>query len=151
MSMSSMQHTVRMAASMRGWSACCGFTGSSASNLASTSTSTSAWRALPSTTATYQQARSRTTLAPRRTKYRKAFKGRIPVKTGGSITGTLLEHGDFGIRVTQETRLSAKQLQSASDALKRGIKPVKGARVYLRVFPDIPVCIKVRRSFPSML
>lgn len=39
--------------------------------------------------------------------------------------------------------MSAKQLSSAHEALRRGIKPVKGAKVYIRVFPDIPVCIKV--------
>lgn len=90
-----------------------------------------------------QQVRTRTSLTPRRTKYRKAHKGRIPIRTGGSTAGTTLEHGDFGIRVKEPTRLSAKQLHSASEALRRGIKPVKGARVYTRVFPDIPVCIKV--------
>ena len=90
-----------------------------------------------------QQTRARSSLTPRRTKYRKAHKGRIPVRTGGSTAGTTLEHGDFGIRVKEPTRLSAKQLHSASEALRRGIKPVKGARVYTRVFPDIPVCIKV--------
>lgn len=93
-----------------------------------------------------QQVRTRTSLTPRRTKYRKAHKGRIPIRTGGSTAGTTLEHGDYGIRVKEPTRLSAKQLHSASEALRRGIKPVKGARVYTRVFPDIPVCIKVRCS-----
>lgn len=42
-------------------------------------------------------------------------------------------------------RLTAKQLTSAEEAIRRAIKPIKGAKVYLRVFPDIPVCIKVCR------
>jgi len=87
--------------------------------------------------------RSKTTFTPRRTKYRKAHKGRVPVRTGGSTSGTTLEHGEYGIRVNEATRLSAKQLASAQEALRRGIKPIKGARLYTRVFTDIPVCIKV--------
>jgi len=39
-------------------------------------------------------------------------------------------------------RLTAKQLQTAEEVIKRIIKTVKGSKVYLRVFPDIPVCIK---------
>lgn len=42
-------------------------------------------------------------------------------------------------------RLTAKQLTGAEEVIKRKIKPVKGAKVYMRVFPDIPVCIKVCR------
>lgn len=92
----------------------------------------------------FQQSRTKLTLTPRRSKYRKAFKGRIPVHTGGSTAGTTIEHGEFGLRVKDRpSRLSAKQLSSAHEALRRGIKPVKGAKVYIRVFPDIPVCIKV--------
>lgn len=90
------------------------------------------------------QIRTKTSLTPRRTKYRKAFKGRVPVHTGGSTAGTTLEHGEFGLRVKDRpTRLTAKQLHSAHEALRRGIKPIKGSQIYLRVFPDIPVCIKV--------
>lgn len=95
-----------------------------------------------------QQIRTRTSLTPRRTKYRKAHKGRVPIHTGGSTAGTTLEHGEYGIRVKEAVRLSAKQLHSASEALRRGIKPIKGARLYTRVFPDIPVCIKVGPAQP---
>ena len=90
------------------------------------------------------QVRYRGTLVPRKTKYRKAHKGKVPVRTGGSTAGTTLQHGDYGIRVKEGVRFSAKQLTSAREALKRGIKAIKGAQVYLRLFPDIPVCIKVR-------
>lgn len=92
----------------------------------------------------FQQTRTKLTLTPRRSKYRKAFKGRVPVHTGGSTAGSTVEHGEYGLRVkSRPSRLSAKQLSSAHEALRRGIKVVKGAKVYLRVFPDIPVCIKV--------
>lgn len=81
-------------------------------------------------------------LAPRRTKYRKAHKGRVPIPSGGSLKGTTLTMGEYGIRVLTGVRLSAKQLQSAQTALKRKLRAVKGSQVFMRVFPDIPVCVK---------
>ncbi|GAA5910486.1 mitochondrial 54S ribosomal protein uL16m MRPL16 [Sporobolomyces salmoneus] len=81
-------------------------------------------------------------LVPRRTKYRKAHKGRTPLALGGSTKGTTLEWGDYGLRVNEAVRLSAKHLETAEAALKRGLKPIRGSKVYLRIFPDIPVCIK---------
>ncbi|KAM0748494.1 ribosomal protein L16 [Meredithblackwellia eburnea MCA 4105] len=81
-------------------------------------------------------------LVPRRTKYRKAHKGRTPIALGGSTKGTTLEWGDYGIRVNEPVRLTAKHIETAEAALKRGLKPIRGSKVYLRVFPDIPVCIK---------
>ncbi|KDQ10297.1 hypothetical protein BOTBODRAFT_116005 [Botryobasidium botryosum FD-172 SS1] len=87
--------------------------------------------------------RPRTQLAPRRVKYRKAHKGRVPIATGGSVKGTTLAYGDFGLRISGDgVRLTAKQLQSAEVALKRKLKVIKGAVVWMRVFPDIPVCVK---------
>lgn len=68
-------------------------------------------------------------LVPRRTKYRKAHKGRIPIALGGSTKGTTLEWGDYGLRVNEPCRLSAKHLESAEAALKRGLKPVRGSKV----------------------
>ncbi|SCV69831.1 BQ2448_1225 [Microbotryum intermedium] len=81
-------------------------------------------------------------LMPRRTNYRKAHKGRLPIALGGSTKATTLEWGDFGLRVNEPCRLSAKHLETAEAALKRGLKTVRGSKVYMRVFPDIPVCIK---------
>jgi ribosomal protein L16 len=88
------------------------------------------------------QSRNAAQLAPRRTKYRKAHKGRVPLHTGGSLKGTTLSEGAYGIRLLEPARLSAKQLQSAEVALKRKLKVIKGAQVFMRVFPDIPVCVK---------
>jgi ribosomal protein L16/L10AE len=77
----------------------------------------------------------------------KRHKGRVPIPTGGSIKGTTLAYGEWGIRIKgQGVRLTAKQLTTAEEVIKRKIKVIKGAKVYLRVFPDIPVCVKVRMS-----
>lgn len=89
-------------------------------------------------------ARFRHQLAPRKVKYIKRHKGVIPIPIGGSIKGTTLAHGEWGLRIKGNgVRLTAKQLQTAEEVIKRKIKQVKGSKVYLRVFPDIPVCIKV--------
>lgn len=89
--------------------------------------------------------RFRSQLAPRRIDYIRRHKGVIPVPVGGSTKGTTLAQGDWGIRIKGNgVRLTAKQLTSAEEAIKRKIKSVKGAKVYMRVFPDIPVCLKVR-------
>lgn len=98
---------------------------------------------LPSFTWSNQtSSRNAAQLAPRRTKYRKAHKGRVPLHTGGSLKGTTLCEGSYGIRLLEPARLSAKQLQSAETALKRKLKVIKGAQVFMRVFPDIAVCVK---------
>ncbi|GLB39199.1 putative universal ribosomal protein uL16 family protein [Lyophyllum shimeji] len=88
-------------------------------------------------------ARNRSQLAPRQVQHIKRHKGRIPIPTGGSTKGTTLAYGDWGIRIKGNgARLTAKQLTTAEDVIKRKIKVIKGSKVYLRVFPDIPVCIK---------
>jgi ribosomal protein L16/L10AE len=75
----------------------------------------------------------------------KRHKGRVPIPTGGSIKGTTLAYGEWGIRIKgQGVRMTAKQLTTAEEVIKRKLKVIKGAKVYLRVFPDIPVCVKVR-------
>ncbi|KAI0088439.1 ribosomal protein L10e/L16, partial [Irpex rosettiformis] len=88
-------------------------------------------------------ARFRSQLAPKRVDFIKRHKGIIPVPIGGSTKGTTLAFGQWGIRIKGNgVRLTAKQLTSAEDAIKRKIKTIKGAKVYMRVFPDIPVCQK---------
>ncbi|KAG8726509.1 mitochondrial ribosomal large subunit component [Ceratobasidium sp. 428] len=87
--------------------------------------------------------RARSQLAPRRVRYRKSHKGRVPVPIGGSIKGTTLAFGEYGLRVRGEgMRLTAKQLQSAEVVIKRKLKIVKSSQVWMRVFPDLPVCVK---------
>ncbi|KAG6812524.1 hypothetical protein H0H92_002415 [Tricholoma furcatifolium] len=88
-------------------------------------------------------ARGRSQLAPRQVRNVKRHKGRVPIPTGGSTKGTTLAYGDWGIRIKGNgARLTAKQLTTAEEVIKKKIKVIKGSKVYLRVFPDIPVCIK---------
>ncbi len=87
--------------------------------------------------------RSRGQLAPQKVKYLKRHKGRVPIPIGGSTRGTTLAFGDWGIRIRENgMRLSAKQLTTAEDAIKGKLNVWKGAKVWLRCFPDISVCIK---------
>ena len=55
-----------------------------------------------------------------------------------------MAYGEWGIRIKGNgARLSAKQLTTAQEVIMKKLRVMKGAKVYLRVFPDIPVCIKV--------
>ena len=88
--------------------------------------------------------RGRGDLAPKQVKHAKRHKGRVPIPIGGSTKGTTLAYGEWGIRIKGNgARLSAKQLSTAQEVIVKKLKILKGSKVYLRVFPDIPVCIKV--------
>ncbi|CAH1767591.1 7932_t:CDS:2, partial [Entrophospora sp. SA101] len=89
-----------------------------------------------------EQRRYRSDFAPRKTKYRKAHKGRVPVRVGGSTKGNTIAFGEYGLRVTYGVRLTSAQLTAARNALKRKLKPIKEAKLWMRVFPDIPVTAK---------
>ncbi|KAJ7054350.1 mitochondrial 54S ribosomal protein YmL47, partial [Mycena amicta] len=87
--------------------------------------------------------RARNNLAPRQVKHPKRHKGRVPIPIGGSTRGSTLAYGDWGLRIKGNgVRLSAKQLEVVEETIKKKLKILKGVKVYLRVFPDIPVCIK---------
>ncbi|CAK5272951.1 unnamed protein product, partial [Mycena citricolor] len=87
--------------------------------------------------------RERNNLAPRKVKHVKRHKGRVPIPIGGSIKGTTLAYGDWGLRIKGNgARLTAKQLETVEEVVKKKLKIIKGVKVYLRIFPDIPVCIK---------
>lgn len=88
------------------------------------------------------QIRCASNLGPRRTKYRKAQKGRVPFPTGGSVKGTTVTQGIYGLRALDPSRITATQLTAAETALKRKLKVVRGSQVFMRVFPDIPFCVK---------
>jgi ribosomal protein L16/L10AE len=112
--------------------------------------------ALPSTRHTVETAlsplsiftRGRAILAPKQVKNVKRHKGRVPIPIGGSTKGTTLAYGEWGIRIKGNgARLTAKQLTTARDVILKKLKILKGSKVYLRVFPDIPVCIKVWHMF----
>ena len=76
-------------------------------------------------------------LQPKKTKYRKAHKGRIHGKATSCNT---LDFGAFGLKATEPDRLTARQIEAASRALARGMK--RAGRIWIRVFPDVPVSKK---------
>src|SRR3954464_9660841 len=76
-------------------------------------------------------------LSPKRTKYRKQFKGRIH---GVAKGGTTLNFGAFGLKATEPGRITAREIEAARRAITRHIKRV--GRVWIRVFPDVPVSAK---------
>jgi len=79
---------------------------------------------------------------PKRRKYKKAQKGRVSVSLGGSNRGTELAFGDYGVRSLEPHRLTARQLDSVRNTIRRVLKPTKGLKMFMRVFPDIPVTAK---------
>ena len=86
---------------------------------------------------------SRLIQVPRRVRSNKTHKGRIPVRTGQSTKGTTLQYGDYGLRLTHEGRsLSAKQLQTADNILRKALKEVKEHRIYYRFACGKAVCKK---------
>ena len=76
-------------------------------------------------------------LSPKRTKYRKAFKGRIH---GNAKSGTEVSFGSFGLKAMEPARITARQIESARRAITRHIRRV--GRVWIRIFPDVPVSTK---------
>ena len=76
-------------------------------------------------------------LQPVRTKYRKAFKGRIHGNASRAVT---LNYGQFGLKATQPDRIIGKQIEAARVALTRYMK--RTGKVWTRIFPNIPVSKK---------
>ena len=76
-------------------------------------------------------------LQPKRTKFRKAHKGRIK---GIATSGHSLAFGQFGLKALEPDRVTARQLEAARRALTRHMK--RAGRVWIRVFPDVPVSKK---------
>jgi len=76
-------------------------------------------------------------LQPKRTKFRKAHKGRIHGKAPG---GTTLNFGQFGLKATTPGRVTARQIEAARRAMNRHMK--RSGKVWIRIFPDVPVTAK---------
>ena len=76
-------------------------------------------------------------LQPKRTKYRKQFKGRIHGEAKG---GFLLNFGSFALKATEPERVTARQIEAARRAITRHMK--RQGRVWIRIFPDLPVTAK---------
>lgn len=76
-------------------------------------------------------------LQPKKTKFRKAFKGRIH---GNAKGGTSLNFGSYGLKAMEPERITARQIEAARRAISRAIK--RQGRLWIRVFPDLPVSSK---------
>jgi len=76
-------------------------------------------------------------LSPKRTKFRKAHKGRIHGLAKG---GTQLNFGAYGLKATEPARITARQIEAARRAITRHIR--RAGRVWIRIFPDVPVSSK---------
>ncbi len=76
-------------------------------------------------------------LQPKRTKFRKQHKGRIH---GTAKGGTELNFGSFGLKAMEPERVTARQIEAARRALTRHMK--RAGRVWIRIFPDVPVSKK---------
>ena len=76
-------------------------------------------------------------LSPKRTKYRKAHKGRIHGLAKG---GTSLNFGAFGLKALEPERVTARQIEASRRAITRAMK--RAGRVWIRIFPDVPVSTK---------
>jgi large subunit ribosomal protein L16 len=76
-------------------------------------------------------------LSPKRTKYRKAHKGRVHGLAKG---GTTLNFGAYGLKAFDPGRITARQIEAARRAITRHIR--RSGRVWIRVFPDVPVSTK---------
>jgi large subunit ribosomal protein L16 len=76
-------------------------------------------------------------LSPKRTKFRKQFKGRIK---GDAKGGTALNFGEYGLKALEPERITAREIEAARRAITRQMK--RAGRVWIRVFPDVPVSKK---------
>jgi large subunit ribosomal protein L16 len=76
-------------------------------------------------------------LQPKRTKFRKAHKGRIH---GTAKGGTELNFGSYGLKAMEPERVTARQIEAARRAITRHMK--RAGRVWIRIFPDLPVSQK---------
>ena len=76
-------------------------------------------------------------LQPKRTKFRKMQKGRIK---GAAKGGTTLNFGSYGLKAQEPARITARQIEAARRTMTRQMK--RAGRVWIRIFPDVPVSKK---------
>ena len=76
-------------------------------------------------------------LQPKRTKYRKQFKGR---NAGFATRGAHVSFGEFGLKATSRARMTAREIEAARRAMARYVK--RGGQIWIRVFPDVPISKK---------
>ncbi|MGB5397247.1 MAG: 50S ribosomal protein L16 [Gammaproteobacteria bacterium] len=76
-------------------------------------------------------------LQPKRTKFRKMFKGK---NRGVAQSGNRVSFGDFGLKAVERGRITARQIEAARRAMTRHIK--RGGKIWIRIFPDMPISKK---------
>ena len=76
-------------------------------------------------------------MQPKRTKFRKQFKG---TNTGSAHRGSTVAFGTFGLKATGRGRMTSREIEAARRAMTRYVK--RGGQIWIRVFPDIPVTAK---------
>jgi large subunit ribosomal protein L16 len=76
-------------------------------------------------------------MQPKKTKFRRAHKGRI---RGNTKAGAALNFGQFGLKALEPNRVNAREIEAARRAITREMK--RQGRVWIRIFPDLPVSKK---------
>jgi large subunit ribosomal protein L16 len=76
-------------------------------------------------------------LQPKKVKHRKVFKGRM---RGKAYRGSTLSFGEYGLQATEQSRVTARQIEAARVAMTRYVK--RGGKVWIRIFPDKPITKK---------
>ncbi len=76
-------------------------------------------------------------LSPKKTKFRKAHKGRIHGKAKG---GYSLTFGEYGLKALEPSRITAKQIEAVRKTIQRHVK--RAGRLWIKIFPDVPVSLK---------
>ncbi|QID83298.1 mitochondrial ribosomal large subunit component [Saccharomyces pastorianus] len=81
--------------------------------------------------------------APRFKIQQKKQKGRVPVRTGGSIKGSTIQFGKYGLRLKSEgIRITAQQLKEADNAIMRYVRPLTNGHLWRRLCTNVAVCVK---------
>ena len=76
-------------------------------------------------------------MQPKRTKYRKMFKGNV---SGSAHRGSSVAFGDYGLKAVGRSRMTAREIEAARRAMTRYVK--RGGQIWIRVFPDVPITQK---------
>jgi large subunit ribosomal protein L16 len=76
-------------------------------------------------------------MQPKRTKFRKQFKG---TNSGSAHRGSSVAFGEFALKATGRGRMTSREIEAARRAMTRHVK--RGGQIWIRVFPDIPVSAK---------
>jgi len=76
-------------------------------------------------------------MQPKRTRFRKQFKGR---NSGLAQRGSTVAFGDYGLKAVSRARMTAREIEAARRAMTRYVK--RGGQIWIRVFPDVPITKK---------